>query len=699
MTSSYDTSKIEASHLRRKAVIYLRQSSPGQVKRNTGSTQMQYALAQRAKGLGWHAVEVVDEDLGMSATLGAAARPGFDRVIAMVARSQVGVVFGLDVSRLLRTDSDWCQLAEVCQVFDTLLADNEGLYDLNRMDDHLVAGIKGTLSVVEFKRLRLRLQGGREEKARRGTLVHLLPPGYVYDADFGVAKDPDRRVQEALSLVFQVFRETWSVRQTFKWFHDEGIELPVNQVRAGKWGVCWKLPSHSFVDEVLRNPWYAGAFVWGRRPVRMELVGGRLVRRHGKRREAEDCRVFLREHHEGYISWEQYEEHRRMRRRNAPNMEQDPAVAVARAGSGLLAGLLRCGRCGRRMRVRYWGKAGTAARYLCVGDYPAGGEYCQAFGGATVDRRFAEVLLEALSPLGIEASLQALEQLEQGGDKHRSALSNQLEQLRYEARRAFEQYDEVDPRNRLVAAELERRWNSKLQELAELEAELTRQDSQTHTLSAEDREAVLTLGQHFEAVWHSVDCPNTLKKKITHTVIDEIVVELDDQTQRLHFIIHWRGGSHTRYEMDKPSAGRGRKTSEEDLAIIRKLAVRYGDNDIARVLSRMGRRTATGRRWNQTRVKSARKSASIPGQARTIPDPEILTLNGAAKHTGTSDTTITRLVNRGLLPNHQDVPWAPWEIYRADLDSEPVRSILAHLRATGKLVFEGFGQAEQQELF
>ena len=705
VSDSHDQYKITVSHLTRRAIVYLRQSSPGQVKHNTESTRLQYALAQRARRLGWSEIEVIDSDLGSSATLGARRREGFDALIADVARSEVGIVFGWEVSRLSRTDKDWCHLMEVCQVFDTLVGDDERVYDLSLLDDQLVLNIKGTMSVMEYRVLRRRLQQAREKKASRGELTRLLPPGYVYDADGKVAKDPNQRVREAVELVFETHRQTWSIRQTFKWFHDERIELPVNKVCGGSWRLVWQLPTHSFIDDMLRNPWYAGAYVWGRRPTQIVLENDRLERRSAGRCEPEQCRVFIPDNHEGYITWEQYEENRRMRRRNAQQW-QDPtaesAVAAVRAGQGLLGGLLRCGRCGRRMRVRYWGKSGTSARYLCVGDYRAGGEYCQAFGGATVDRRFGQELLEALSPLGIESSMEALERFGRGANRRHSALANQLEQLRYEAQRAFEQYDQVDPRNRLVAAGLEQRWNNKLEQVSELEAELARADQSTPTLSPEEREAVLSLGAHFETVWHSADCPAQLKKKIAHTVVEEVIVELDDDTDKLEFVVHWKGGSHTGFEMDKPRSGVGQKTSDEDLEIIRKLAVRYGDAEIARVLTKLGRRTGKGNRWNQHRVKSARSRASIAGRARTVPDPEVLSLYSAAKHCGISDTTITRLVDHGLVTNHQDVPWAPWELKRSDLESEPVRSIIAHLRETGKLVLEGlegFSSGQQQELF
>jgi Recombinase/Recombinase zinc beta ribbon domain len=326
-----------------------------------------------------------------------------------------------------------------------------------------VLGIKGTLSVVELKVLRQRLLAGQEAKARRGELFKRLPVGYARDPAGKIMFYPDRRVCEAVQLMFAKFRELWSVRQTFRWFRDHDLELPANPIQGTR--LIWKIPSQSLVRDILRNPFYAGAYVWGRRPVTTLLVGGRLEKRQSATRPAEECRVFIRDHHVGYIDWATYEENQRMMRRNSVNREGDESMAAIRAGQGLLVGLLRCGHCGRKLHVRYWGGRGTHARYLCMGDYDDGGQYCIGFGGSLVDRRVGQELLKVIAPLGVEASLRALEELNAGATAQRAALSRKLEQLAYEAKKAFEQYDAVDARNRLAASELERRWNEKLEEI------------------------------------------------------------------------------------------------------------------------------------------------------------------------------------------------------------------------------------------
>ena len=691
--------KITPQHLDRKAVVYLRQSSERQVRENQESQKLQYAVADRARQLGWKTIEVIDGDLGSSAGVGAAKREGFERLIASVAMGEVGIVMSREASRLSRTDKDWCRLLEVCGIFGTLIGDAEQVYDLRQMDDQLVLGIKGTLSVVELNILKMRMHEGKEAKAKRGEMIRMVPPGYLREGKNHVVKDPDRRVQEAIGMIFRKFREARSVRQTFLWFHSAGVELPVNRRAGGRSQIAWQLPTHIFIAHVLRNPFYAGAYFWGRRPTETVFEEGRLRRRQGRERRPEECRVFLWDHHEGYIDRETFEENLRIVRGNNLKMESDESVAPIRAGQGHLVGLVRCGRCGRKLHVRYWGKSGTAARYLCTGDYDSGGKYCLAFGGASVDQRFGEELLRVVSPLGMRAALEAIDRRRSGGEESRQAVALQLVQAQYEANRAFEQYDEVDPRNRLVAEELERRWNEKLQQAESLKATLAAMDLQVRSLTEEEQGKILDLGKRFPGVWESVECPVELKKKIIRTVVEEVIVNLDETGKRLQFIIHWKGGSHTPFEMEKPRSGVGRATSMEDLEVIRRMAVRYGDDEIARVLNKLGRRTATGKRWNQERVTSTRKQYSINGQSRSMPDPEILTLGGAAKHSGVSDTTIKRLVDTGTLKKEQVAPWAPWEIRRSDLEAEPVCGILKRLRETGKLVLGGDNSGGQKLIF
>jgi DNA invertase Pin-like site-specific DNA recombinase len=683
--------------LARKAIVYLRQSSDKQVRQNKESQNLQYAVAERMGVLGWKEVEIIDSDLGFSAGMASARREGFERVLSSVALGEVGIVGSRDVSRLSRTDKDWCRLLEVCQIFGTLIADEQQVYDLNYLDDQLILGIKGTLSVVELKVIRQRMLAGQESKARRGELFKRLPVGYAVDAQGKIAFHADRRVCEAIQLVFVKFRERWSVRQTFQWFRDHDVELPANPIRGTR--LVWKVPSQSLVRDILCNPFYAGAYVWGRRPVTTLLVEGRLEKRQSAMRRAEECRVFIRDHHVGYIDWAAYEENQRMIRRNSVNWQGDESMAAIRAGQGLLVGLLRCGRCGRKLHVRYWGGRGTNARYLCKGDYDDGGQYCIGFGGSSVDRRVGQEVLKAISPLGAEASLRALEELNAGDAAQRASLSSKLEQLEYEAKKAFEQYDAVDARNRLAASELERRWNEKLEEIEAVRQRLSSLNSKRYSLSPEEETRIRSMGDNFAEVWQSDHCSPALKKMIFRTAIEEIIVRTDADKKTLELTIHWKGGAHTQIVIERPRSATETSTSMEALEIIRRMAVRHGDDQIASVLNRLGYSTGKGKRWNQIRVATARRNHSIGGQRRALPDPERVSLNEAARICGVSHHTIERLVESGLLMREQATPRAPWEIRRADLDSEPVRSIVERLRRTGKLTLRGECAERQSPLF
>jgi hypothetical protein len=541
------------------------------------------------------------------------------------------------------------------------------------------------------------LHAGQESKARRGELLKRLPVGYARDGTGKVVIHPDQRICEAIRLVFIKFRELWSVRQTFQWFRDHDVELPANPIRGTR--LVWKIPSQSLVADILRNPFYAGAYVWGRRPMETSLVEGRLKKRQGPYRRPHDCRVFIAGHHAAYIDWATYEENQRMTHRNSVNWEPDESMAAIRAGQGLLVGLLRCGHCGRKLHVRYWGGTGTNARYLCKGDYDDGGQYCIGFGGATVDRRISDELLKVISPLGVAASLKAIEELSAGETAQRLALSRKLAALEYEAKRAFEQYDVVDARNRLAAAELERRWNEKLQEIEAVRQQLACLLEKHGPLSSQDEAKLCFLGENFAEAWHSSDCPPTLRKMIFRTVIEEIIVRTASKKETLQFTIHWKGGVHTQLQMNRPRSATETATSMEALDIIRRMAVRHGDNEIASVLNRLGYSTGKGNRWNQNRVATARKNHAITGQKRALPDPERVSLNEAARLCGVSHRSLERLVEAGLLNREQVAPRAPWLIRRADLDKDPVHSILEHLRRTGKLLLRGGRTQNQPELF
>lgn len=642
-TFSAQPGKITADHLQRRAVVYVRQSSDHQVRHNLESQRLQYALVDRARSLGFAQVEVVDADQGISAAMGH-VRPGFDRMLASVARGEVGIVLAREVSRLSRNDKDFCRLVELCQVFATLLGDADQVYDPALMDDQLVLGIKGTLSVVELRVLRMRLVQGMRSKASRGAFQFLLPPGFEWDADGQMVLDPNERVRQAIGYVFDVFRQTASVRQTMIRLQHESFEVPVRKQAGDRWRLTWQLPRSSFVGSMLRNACYAGAYVWGRRPLEHRFEDGRLQHRQAAPLPLDQCAVALWDHHPGYLSREQYEENQRIMTGNAPNSATGSAV---RTGRALLTGLLRCARCGRRFKVKYWLAAGVPGRYLCDGAYVSGGRYCLAVSGGVIDAAVSAEVVRVLSPLGLQASRAALADIPDQRQGKRQALTLREQQVAYEAQLAHERYEHVDARNRLVAADLERRWNDKLVELAEIRTEFAGLDAVQPANVQAQRDAIDWLGGHFAEVWNSEHCPIELKKRLVRTVIEEIIVDVTE-TQIL-LTVHWQGGAHTPLAMNRPNRKTAQANSGEDLEIIGQMAPRYSDDQISQVLSRLGRVTGKGKRWTRQAVKDARNKAGIAGGNHPKVDPDLLSMNAAARHVGVSDTTIRRLTEAGPL--------------------------------------------------
>ena len=382
---------------------------------------------------------------------------------------------------------------------------------------------------------------------------------------------------------------------------------------------------------------------------------------------------------------------------NGTNFQPDPAILAVREGHGLLTGLLRCARCGHKLHVRYWGKQGTTPRYFCNGDYLSAGRYCIGFGGSTVDRYVADEVLQIVSPEGVDASVRAIEKLSNHHSDHQQALQRQLQQMEYEAQRAFLQYDQADPSNRLVVDTLEQRWNEKLQQVELTKNTLSAEQMAPQTLSDQDKQSIIELGKNFADTWRQPECPMPLKKKAIRCLIKEIIVDVDKKKKTLNFIIHWQGGSHSSLSIPRPlPANQAHKTAAEDIEVIQKMALRYSDSEIAMVLSKLGRKTGKGNRWNKSNVAIIRRRRGIK-PAPKQKDDGILNMTQAKRYCGVSDSTLMRLINAHLLPAEQVVPFAPHEIKQSDLDNEPVATILKTLKKTGKLVLEGGTPTNQGE--
>ena len=663
--------KITPDHLARTAFVYVRQSTADQVLNNHESRRRQYGLTDRARALGWSAVEVIDDDLGRSGS--GIARPGFEKLLAAICEGRVGAVVSIEASRLARNGRDWHTLLEFCGLVGTLIIDEDGLYDPRHPNDRLLLGMKGTMSEMELSMFRQRSLEALRQKARRGELVLTVAVGYSKVTRERIEKDPDRRVQEAIALVFAKFAELQTVRQVHLWMRQERLPLPAVGYDAAGRAVTWKLPVYNTLHHILTNPIYAGAYAFGRTGSRITIEAGRKRIVRGFRKDRSDWEALILDHHESYISWAEFERNQRLISDNA-NGQSFMSRGSVRRGEALLAGLLRCGHCGRKLHVAYSGENGNAGRYHCRGgQLNHGGAPCISFGGMRVDRAAAEVIAR-VQPFGVEAALGALETSRVGQVEKRRQIELALEQARYEAARVRRQYDTVDPDNRLVAAELERRWNERLRAVQVLVEE---QDAlaahPAATLTEIERGKLLALGTDLERAWHSPGATPATRKRIIRTLIDEIVVRIE--VDALAFVVRWAGGDHTSLLVSKNRVGQHRwSTSADVVDLVTVLARQMPDGAIAAVLNRAGKKTGRGNGWNRSRVCMLRNHRRIsPYQEGERTERGELTLDEAAAILKVSEATVRRLINEGELAAHQLCKGAPWVIRTDDLATEEVR--------------------------
>jgi len=636
-------------------------------------------LAEHVRALGWREVRVIDEDLGKSGAT-AANRAGFQRLVAEVSLGRVGAVVGLEVSRLARNNRDWYQLLDLCGLLNTLIIDAEGIYDPRQLNDRLLLGLKGTMSEAELGWLRQRAHEARAAKARRGELIISLPVGYVQTRDGRLEKHPDQRVQGALTLVFQKFAELGSARQVLLWMHQEQVTLPGLE-RDPVWGdrLRWRLPHYNSILNLLQNPLYAGAYAFGRTETRTHVVAGAPHTTRGHRRPREQWMVLLRDHHEGYIPWDAYERNQQLLADNA-QMKGQMAAGAVRGGRSVLAGLLRCASCGRRLQVTYGGRV---TRYRCRRNHQAG---CGlAFGGLRIEAAIERELLRVLTPGAIDAALARAERTTEEAAVTRHALELELREAQYEAGRAQRQYDAVEPEHRLVADTLERRWNAALEHVATLERRLAALSAAAPPPAVPDRAVLLALAQDFSAVWADPASDPRIKKRVSRLLIQEIRVA--PATERtLEVLIHWAGGTHTRLHVPRNRTGEHRRcTAREVVDVVRDLARQLPDAQIARILNRLGYRTGAGNTWTQQRVISLRHAHDIPVFSAEPDGAVTLTIEQAATRLGVSTTTVRRLITTGRLPATQSVPYAPWAIVPDALGAEAVQRALAAVKAGRKL--------------
>jgi DNA invertase Pin-like site-specific DNA recombinase len=673
--------KITAEHLARSAIVYVRQSTMSQVLGNLESQKRQYQMAEAARGAGFVAVSVIDEDLGRSGS-GQMARPGFQRLVAEVCSGAVGAVYCIEASRLARNGRDWHHLIDLCALTGALVVDPEGVYDPRLMNDRLLLGLKGTMSEYELGLLRQRGLAARDAKAGRGELRFTLPPGFCWSEDNRIEMDPDERVQQAIGLIFAKFRELGSGRQVFLWLRAADIQLPVVQRNGALRKVTWRKPAYHSVMQVLHNPIYAGAYAFGRTANRTRMVDGQARKTSGHHRAIEDWSVLIKDNHEGYIDWSAFEENRRMLGENA-HMQRRAARKSGRGGRALLTGMARCGRCGRMMRVFYKAHHDQSHRYQCRGDDGhVGAGLCIGIGGVGVDATIAGQLLEAVSEQAVQAALLAGEQAAKAQEAVRVAVEKELEEARYGTGLAERRYEHVDPAKRHVARALEARWNAALERVAEIEQKLRRLEVEMGARPKVDTAALLRLARDLPLVWNATGTDARAKQRLVRLLIEEVVVDLDEHRNVAVLVVHWIGGRHTEVRMTRRRTGRypaDRHPRANE--ILRKLGGHWPDRELAVTLNRMRCRTDDGETWTTVRVAALREKLGIAPYDPDAEVPKTISVDAAAKRLGICVGSVHKLIRSGALPATQIMFSAPWKIPLDALDSDAVQIGLQDIAA------------------
>jgi len=666
--------KITSSHRNRLAYVYIRQSTLSQLHNNVESRRVQERLVERAKALGWADPRIIDEDLGYSAS-GTAHRVGFERLLATVCAGEVGAIFAFEASRLARNGREWHTLLEMCAVVDTVIIDTEAVYDPKLSNDRLLLGVKGTLSELEIGLFRARSQAAVREKAKRGEYYGIVAVGYRKTRSGQLEKEADIRVQSSLEFIFQKFSEIGSARQLVRWLREEQIKIPRKETISDDGAIVWHLPTQASITEILKNPVYAGAYTYGRSKRKTVLADGRkrVVTQHFS--DPQEWAILIKEHHAGYISWEQYERNVATLRQNV-HMKGCMEKGGIRGGASVFAGILRCGTCGRRVLVNYSGAHSRSIRYSCATNCRHDdGKRCISFSANNLEKILIRELLETVAPLGVEAALQAAEQLARRDGALREQRELELTQAQYESERAYRQYQAVDPLNRLVAGELERRWNAALQRVSELQ-EAVRAFESVDEISAEEKAGLMELGGDISSIWHAPGISPEAKKRIARTLVKEVV--LIEQEGSIKAVVHWQGGDHSEHTVKRLSyRDSAFPTATDTVEIIRQLARQIPDRFITQVLNRLKIRTAKGLTWNEARVRAIRHGHEISvyqeGERESRGEVNMLE---AARELGCQRSVIRALIEGGQLPATQACSHAPWVIRKEDLMSAKIQEIL-----------------------
>lgn len=659
--------------LKRKAVVYVRQSTLAQVQSNLESQRRQYELVEEARRWGFRDVEVIDDDLGRSAS-GMVARPGFERLVAWLCAGEVGAVLCFDASRLARNGRDWHHLLELCGLVDARVIDLDGIYDPCRPNDRLLLGMKGSISEFELGVLRARMLDAARAKAQRGELRISVPTGFIWHREIGLGFDPDLRIQEAVRLIFARFRELGSARQVLLSMMADQVHFPRPSDDHKPVTFDWTPIRYRNVISVLKNPFYAGAYAYGKSQKRTEIVDGRARKSYGHAKPLEEWEVLLKGHHEGYIDWAEFERNQKQLAVNAYG--KAGGAKSGRGGRALLAGLLSCGRCGRRLVVSYSGRSPGQPVYRC--DRPnlmLGLPRCLTFSGLRVDAAVARELRRAVEPMAIEAAREAERLHVESRDEQQRIVELELQQARYEASLAERRYAACDPDNRLIAAQLEKSWEAALRRVETCEARLQAVRTPDPAVMVPN---FAGLADDLEAAWNAPGVSMRARQRLLRALVTDIIADIDEAAREVVLTVHWRGGQHSQLRVRKLKSGEhGCRTPEDALAVMRSMATRWSDEDIAASLNRMRMPTGQGKTWTAHRVSSLRRVHRIRAYRSAEKNGEWLTMSEAAKLLGVSNHAIRRLIKDGTLAAEQVVPGAPYQIRATDLRSESVTTVLA----------------------
>jgi DNA invertase Pin-like site-specific DNA recombinase len=662
---------LPAAVLQRKAVVYVRQSTPQQVQSNLESQRRQYELVEVARRRGFTNIDVIDDDLGRTAS-GSVERPGFDRLVAALCAGQVGAVLCLEASRLARNGRDWHHLLELCGLVEARVIDLDGVYDPCRPNDRLLLGMKGTISEFELGIIRSRMYEAARSKAKRGELKISAPIGYAWDRHVGLGLDPDRRLQEVIRLVFHKFRELGSARQVLLWMASQNIHFPYPSDGRTLTSFEWRPIRYRNIISILKNPFYAGVYAYGKSEKRTAIVDGRARKSYGHRKPMGTWEVFIQDHHEGYISWAEYERNQALLAGNAYGRVGD--TKSGRGGRALLAGLICCARCGRRLSVFYTGRYPRPVYRCEQPNVQLGQRRCLTVAGKRIDETIAVEMLRAVTPMAIEAAEEAERMLRDEDQDRRRIAELELQQAQYDASLAERRYAACDPDNRLIAAQLEKAWETALERVERCRERLDRMQ----TPGAGDVRPDFTgLADDLSAAWKALRTTMRTRQRLVRALITEIVVDIDAAAGEIVLVIHWKGGQHSELRVRKPRTGEhGCSTPDQALAVMRSMAGRWSDQDIAASLNRMGMPTGQGKTWTAHRVGSVRRVRGIHGYRPAEKNGEWLTMRDAAAKLGVSHHQIRKLIKAGVLASEQIMPDAPHQIRAADLVSERVVAAL-----------------------